>query len=84
MNGRDPLCRAGNNHKIREPLAFAPVELALDEGGRRVYVPGAGSLSGHNHRTQAQRCPRCKALFAVGDSYQHHIFWCVRADGRQS
>ena len=74
MGAYDPLCRAGTNQKIRVPLAFAPVE----------HIAGDGRFSmngGTYYRStpQAQRCPRCKALLAIGDSYNHHIFWCDRA-----
>ena len=60
-------------------VSVTPVELIRDPDGRRVYIPGAGTPSIHNYATQAQRCPVCKALVAVGDSYSDHTFWCKPA-----
>jgi hypothetical protein len=57
--------------KICEPLTFAPVEVVL------------GNKTSWSGLHQAQRCPRCKVLVAVGISYDDHIFWCKRADGVQ-
>ena len=63
------------DRKICVPLAFAPVE---NNDGRFIA---------HNkivvHTPQAARCPRCKALLAVGDSYHHHVYFCARSSGVQ-
>ena len=64
-------------------VSVTPVELIRDPDGRRVYVPGAGTPSIHNYATQAQRCPHCNALVAVGDSFKDHTFWCKRVPYRE-
>jgi len=52
--------------KICEPLTFAPVEVVL------------GNKTSWSGLHQAQRCPYCRHLVAVGSSYHQHMFWCKR------
>ena len=64
-------------HIIRVPVTIAPVE----------HIEGDGQFSmngGTFYRStpQAQRCLRCNALVAVGDSFKDHIFWCKRVPDR--
>ena len=58
------------SHKFRYPLRFACVEAGDKE------IPG----DNHHPRShaQAQRCPRCSALVAVGHSFEDHLFFCDR------
>ena len=73
----DPNYFLTDHRKIRVPVRFAPIEgtdyrLNPHDNSRTNYV---------THTPQAQRCPRCNELLAVGDSYHHHVFWCVRSAG---
>jgi hypothetical protein len=58
--------------KIRVDVRLAPVEA---KEGRF-----ASDNTGHDgivvHTPQAQRCPHCKMLLAVGNSYRDHVQWC--------
>ena len=58
------------SHKFRYPLRFAPIEIPdkiLDDSHRP------------RSHAQAQRCPHCSALVAVGHSFDDHLFFCDRA-----
>ena len=57
------------SHKFRNYIRFAPVEIP-----ERILDSGHRSRS----RVQAERCPYCNALVAVGPSLSHHIFFCDR------
>lgn len=67
-----------HRNKIREPLTFAPVE---SRESRNQHTQTGGVLN--VHMPQAQRCQRCKALLAVGHSFEDHIFFCKRVEGVQ-
>ena len=61
---------------IRVPVTIAPIEVPEYRYGRNNW----GDLN--HHTPQAQRCLRCGALVAVGDSFKDHIFWCKRVPDR--
>jgi hypothetical protein len=43
----------------------------------KIALLEASNISTHASLVfQAQRCPRCKMLLAVGNSFRDHVLWC--------
>ena len=62
---------------IRVPIIIAPVEHTKRDGQ---FSMKGGTY--YRRTPQAQRCPHCNALVAVGDSFKDHTFWCKRVPDR--